>query len=199
MVLPDVLHSIRSLLCTATNVTPHERLFSYNRKSASGTSIPSWLTPGRVYLRNHTRSSKHEPIVEEAELIDVNPQYAHVKLNSGHETTVSLRDIAPCHRRLAGDTERNSNDPLNSKHNTQANNNVDDQPNGMYPELPSTPIQTQPHYADHQPNGVSSELSSTPIQPAVDNENLSVEHGVRRSTRLRKERELFADSEHSTI
>ena len=25
-VLPDVLHSVRSLLCTATNTTPHERL-----------------------------------------------------------------------------------------------------------------------------------------------------------------------------
>ena len=30
-VLPDALHSIRSLLCTATNATPHERLFLYNR------------------------------------------------------------------------------------------------------------------------------------------------------------------------
>jgi len=28
-----VLHAIRSLLCTATNQTPHERLFAYNRKT----------------------------------------------------------------------------------------------------------------------------------------------------------------------
>ena len=27
LVLPDVLHSLRSLLCTATNATPHERFF----------------------------------------------------------------------------------------------------------------------------------------------------------------------------
>ena len=39
-VLPDALHSIRSLLCTATNVTPHERLFKYTRKSTSGNPIP---------------------------------------------------------------------------------------------------------------------------------------------------------------
>lgn len=52
--LPDALHSIRSLLCTATNATPHERMFQYSRKSSAGTSIPSWLTPGPVYLRNHT-------------------------------------------------------------------------------------------------------------------------------------------------
>ena len=30
-VLPDVLHSLRSLLCAATNETPHERLFRFAR------------------------------------------------------------------------------------------------------------------------------------------------------------------------
>ena len=29
VVLPDVLHSIRSLLCTSINCTPHERMFNY--------------------------------------------------------------------------------------------------------------------------------------------------------------------------
>ena len=28
-VLPDALHSIRSLLCTATNSTPHEKMFNF--------------------------------------------------------------------------------------------------------------------------------------------------------------------------
>ena len=32
IVLPDALHSIRSLLSTATNVTPHERLFNFARR-----------------------------------------------------------------------------------------------------------------------------------------------------------------------
>ena len=95
-ILPDALHSIRSLLCTATNATPHERLFHYNRKSTAGSSMPSWLTPGPVYVRKHVRNSKYDPIVEEAELIHANPQYAFVKLKTGHETTVSLRDVAPC-------------------------------------------------------------------------------------------------------
>lgn len=40
-VLPDVLHSIRSLLSTATNATPHGRFFNFNRKSNQGTSLPS--------------------------------------------------------------------------------------------------------------------------------------------------------------
>ena len=38
-VLPDVLHSIQTLLCTATNCTPHERLFTFQRRSGSGTSL----------------------------------------------------------------------------------------------------------------------------------------------------------------
>ena len=29
-------------------------------------------------------------------MLDVNPQYAHVKLPSGNESTVSIRDLAPC-------------------------------------------------------------------------------------------------------
>ena len=34
-VLADSLHSIRSLLCTATNVTPHERFFGFQRRSCT--------------------------------------------------------------------------------------------------------------------------------------------------------------------
>ena len=96
-VLPDALHSIRSLLCTATNCTPHERMFSYPRKSTSGSSVPSWLyTAEHVYVKKHVRANKYEPAVEKVELLDVNPQYAFVKLPSGVETTVSLREVAPC-------------------------------------------------------------------------------------------------------
>ena len=36
-VLPDALHSTRSLLCTATNATLHERLFNFQRQSGNQT------------------------------------------------------------------------------------------------------------------------------------------------------------------
>ena len=56
-VLPDVLHSIRSLLCATTNETPHECLFRFSRRSTSGSSIPTWLTsPGPVFLKCHIRT-----------------------------------------------------------------------------------------------------------------------------------------------
>ena len=94
MVLPDALHSIRSLLCTATNATPHDRMFNFTRKSTSGKSIPSWVKPGPIYVKNHTRKSKSDPPVSPATLLHANPSYAHIQLPSGVETTVSIRDIA---------------------------------------------------------------------------------------------------------
>ena len=95
LVLPDALGSIRSLLCTATNCTPHERIFKYSRRSASGKALPTWLMhPGPVLLRRHIRN-KSDPLGDEVMLQEANPNYASVKFPDGRETTVSLRDIAP--------------------------------------------------------------------------------------------------------
>ena len=97
LVLPDALHSIRSLLSTATNTTPHERFFNFQRRSSHGTSLPSWLhSPGPVLLRRFVRTSKNDPLVDEVEVTSANPSYAHVKYKDGRESTVSLRDLAPC-------------------------------------------------------------------------------------------------------
>jgi len=78
---------------------PHERFFNFERRSALGSSVPTWLrSPGRVFLKRHVSSSKYEPLVDEVELIHATPSYAHVRLQNGRETTVSLRDIAPITR-----------------------------------------------------------------------------------------------------
>ena len=96
-VLPDVLHSIRSLLSTSTNTTPHERFFNFQRRSSSGSSLPSWLQhPGPVLLRRFVRTSKNDPFVDQVRLIHANPTYAHVEYPDGRESSVSLRDLAPC-------------------------------------------------------------------------------------------------------
>ena len=95
-VLPDTLHSIRSLISTSTNETPHERMFAFQRRSATGYSVPSWLSlPGPVLLTRHVRHSKYDPLVDEVELIEANLQYAHVRYLNGRETTVSIRHLAP--------------------------------------------------------------------------------------------------------
>uniref|UniRef100_A0A2C9L106 Reverse transcriptase RNase H-like domain-containing protein n=1 Tax=Biomphalaria glabrata TaxID=6526 RepID=A0A2C9L106_BIOGL len=96
LVLNDAQQSIRSLLCTATNRTPHERLLGFNRRSGSGTSLPTWLTsPGPVLLKKNVRSSKYDPITEEVDLVTCNPQYAVIRTPNGREETVSLRMVAP--------------------------------------------------------------------------------------------------------
>ena len=41
-------------------------------------------------------TSKNDPLVDQVELKQANPTYAHVKYMDGRESTVSLRDLAPC-------------------------------------------------------------------------------------------------------
>ena len=81
-VLYDALHSVRLLLCTSIKCTPHERMFVHARRSVNGTTLPSWLKPGPVFVKKHVRN-KDEPLVEEAELIEFNLSYAHVHLSNG--------------------------------------------------------------------------------------------------------------------
>lgn len=95
-VLPEVLHSIRSLLCVPINETPHERLFKFQRRSTSGYTLPTWLSEAEfALLRRHVRNSKQDPLVDEVKILEVNPTYAHVKFPDGRETTVSISDLAP--------------------------------------------------------------------------------------------------------
>jgi hypothetical protein len=95
-VLPSALHSIRSLLSTSTNATPHERFFGFQRRSSHGVSLPAWLTPGPVLLRKFVRNNKNDPLVDEVELLDTNPMYANIRYPDGRQSTVSVRDLAPC-------------------------------------------------------------------------------------------------------
>ena len=46
--------------------------------------------------------------MEEADLIHANPQYAHLRLSNGRETTVSIKDLAPAGRR--SEVKENAND-----------------------------------------------------------------------------------------
>ena len=86
----------------ATICTPHERMFLHLRKSSNGVTMPTWLRPGLVYVKHHLRN-KGDLLVDEAKLIEANPQYARVRFNNGRETTVSLRDLAPHPRQVNGD------------------------------------------------------------------------------------------------
>ena len=97
-VIPEVLNFLRSL-CTLINATPHELFFGFQRKTFCRPSLPTWLMhPGPVLVRNFTRVSKHDDLVQQAELTQANPAYAKVRYPDGREVTVSLEDLAPAPR-----------------------------------------------------------------------------------------------------
>ena len=128
-VLPDALHSLRSLLRTTTNETPHERLFSYSRRTASGSSLLSWLSsPGTVLLRNHVRR-KDEPLVQEVELLECNPNFAHIQYPSSRQDTVALKDLAPFPSKISDHEESSEviqgDVPLESGENLRVDSSVE--------------------------------------------------------------------------
>ena len=67
------LHSVRTLLCTATNETPHERMFRFQWKVTFGRAMPTWLLrEGSALLRRHVRS-KSDPLCDNVLLLEANP------------------------------------------------------------------------------------------------------------------------------
>ena len=142
-VLPNVLHSFRSLLCTATNCTPHERMFCHDRKSYNGVSLPSWVKPGPIYVKNHNRNNKSDLLVEEAELLEANPQYAYVRLEDGRKIPISLRDLAPKAVTFNEENHVNNYDaatePSLHEQNETVNNNLQDDVNISLNQSDSNP------------------------------------------------------------
>uniref|UniRef100_A0A2C9LE06 Uncharacterized protein n=1 Tax=Biomphalaria glabrata TaxID=6526 RepID=A0A2C9LE06_BIOGL len=166
-VLPQALDSIRSLLCTSSNETPHERIFKFNRRSPTGTSLPTWLQKSPV------RSSKFDPLVQEVELISCNPQYAHIRFPNGREETVSLRHLAP--------KESSTNDyfePENGILPQEVGDSLDLSPGSRYvPETisnsqsPTPMMYNQPEViSDSQGNHPMPEanIDSSPVQDSYD-------------------------------
>ena len=184
-VLPDALHSVRSLLCTATNQSPHERLFNYERRSTSGKSMPSWVKPGPVYIRNHVKQNKMSPPVSYATLINANPEYAHVRLDSGVETTVSLRDLAPSPSAVEETVETvvNTNPAPSPLQKISADQVTEFSAPEDRLELPSPPAEVS---ATNVPSNstMSPQSSSVPVQNvSPDARSSDDEGGLRRSSR----------------
>ena len=121
--MPDVLHAQRSLLCTATNCTPYERMFNYPRKTATGSSFPSWLQPGRrVLVKRHVRG-KFDPLADDADLLEINPMYGKVRLQTGREMNVSIRDLAPLPEQTTNDIRPQATSDNTITNNVLPNNN----------------------------------------------------------------------------
>ena len=102
-VLPDALHSLRFLLNTTTNATPHELFFNFTRRSPCDKSLPAWLcSRGPVMLRKFVRLNKNDDLVKEVQLLDANPSYTNIHYFDGREGKVSISDLSPCPRKPIG-------------------------------------------------------------------------------------------------
>ena len=200
------MHSIRSLLCTTTNATPHERFFGFRRRSALGTSMPTWLNkPGPVYVRRHIRSSKHDPLVDEVELLHATPNYAQVRFPSGRESTVPVRDIAPFVNEnvISNDISLNENAPLNtpgvSTFDSPCNLSdvVNSPPSIVNSPEPVTPInnETTPStsYSPDPITLINNEITESPSSTEIPSPYNSIEPSVprRSSTRVRRAPDRF--------
>lgn len=191
-VLDVALHCIRSLLSTPINCTPHERLFDFQRKSATGDSIPTWLTTSKLaLLKRHVRGNKYEPLVETVEILEVNPNYAHVRFNNGRETTVSLRHMAPLGdgmESLNTEPDPMPGDPQELEAPNQSNHEVESS-NTEHDSMSGDPQQLE------APN-----LSNTPPRsPLLENYQRTQREdanklNLRRSTRIRQRPPFLAEN-----
>ena len=57
------------------------------------TPVPA--TTGPVYMRRQVRANMTKPLVDEVEMLQANPHYAHVRYPGGRETTVAIKHLAP--------------------------------------------------------------------------------------------------------
>lgn len=95
-ILPEALNASRTLLCTVTNESPHDRMFKFNRKDAEGFNLPHWLDAGReAYCRRFVRN-KEDPLLQPVKILQViNPHFARIEREDGHVDTVSTHHLSP--------------------------------------------------------------------------------------------------------
>ena len=179
-VLADALHSVHSLLCTATNETPHERFFSFSRRSTVGSSIPSWLLQsGPVLIKRQVRSSKHDPLVDEVELLQANPHYAHVRYPDGRETTVAIKQLAPRGQEMTCQPSVARND-----NNSSSNAEVTGSPAYDITDQPRDFGRSNGEQGDSTQNEQSSSIENPGSSHSVEEHN--ADFCLRRSTRTRR-------------
>ena len=78
-----------------------------------------------MLLKKHVRKSKYDPLKEEVELFEVNPQYAYIRYPNRKETAVSVRHLAP----KSADYKE-----LNSEQNDIHEQNITE-PNSTHPDV----------------------------------------------------------------
>ena len=131
------------------------------------------MHPGPVLVRNFTRVSKHDDLVQQAELSQANPAYAKVRYPDGREVTVSLENLAPAPRNTV-DSCVKKHPKKHRRQETPSTREVTVSLEDLTPAPRNTVDKTRFNEvnADRSPN--QAEISST-FDNAVDNRVLSNE------------------------
>ena len=165
-------------------------MYNFQRRSTTGSSTPSWLaTPGPALLKRHVRKSKFDPLVDEVELIEANPNYAHIRFPDGREDTVVLKLLAPkndqearkdsqAQKQLSND----SNEPSVPSTKPKIANNESDREHAPHDSSIIQPTAV-PYHGDLMPPQQSSHKTVSP-SPQTSNETSSPP--LRRSQRQRR-------------
>ena len=96
--IPQALSANRSLICTATNETPHSRMFIFERRGSQGFCLPDWLATGKDAFMKVFVRSKDDPLVQPVKILEViNPFFARVEQQNGRIDTVSTQALASVH------------------------------------------------------------------------------------------------------
>ena len=73
---------------------------------------------GTIYISNLIRTSKNDPVVDEVELLHINPTYAWIKKPDGRETSISHRNLARYPGEEVSDQQNEDADDQNSTKET---------------------------------------------------------------------------------
>ena len=93
-VLNDALHSIRSLITTATGSSPHNQFLRFDRRFRPQTTTVPMLTHDFAWLRRHVRN-KNDPSGDLVKVIASYPGYAVISRDGQSTDTVNWRHLAP--------------------------------------------------------------------------------------------------------
>ena len=142
--IPQALSANRSLICTATNETPHARMFIFERRDSQGFCLPDWLATGKdAYMKVFVRS-KDDPLVQPVKILEViNPFFARVEQQNGRIDTVSTQALASGNPRKEISPDNNINDLSVHFENDLEDNNLD------LPEV-DLPANTQAEVTEEQ-------------------------------------------------
>ena len=148
--------------------------FGFERRFMLGKSLSSWLQQKRPVLLRRFVRNKDELLVDEVDLLDANPNFAHIRFPDGRESTVSTTDLALCPRITASEPSSEVTNDLPATGTTAEVENA------------QKPLeQTDKHNLES-----TTQLGNERLQN--DSANIS-NSGVRRSRRIRKQPERYGN------